>query len=653
MIGNKLIVMIVAAMGWVSLAMGQSVPPPLEAYGALPVIRYMEVSPNGQYLAWVETERGKGDFVVVSELNTGEIIAGAQIEDFKPWGLNFVNDEYLVISGSSVVDNVGFRDEWEFSSAISLNIQTGRTAELMRNTEGIAPQSGLGDILGLNEKGNRVLMEAFGRTSRNGPTNIYNLYSVDLDSGRGRLMRKGKATTRNHIISPEGKAVGFYEYGQNTNTYTLMGRAPGANSWKVLFEETDAERPVFSIRGLTSDGNGLLLTTQSRQTNGFGAYKIDFEGNLEGPLYHEDDKEIERLIFSRRNELLGVEYTGLKPTYRLFDSKMRQITNKVIELFPEASVTLQSWSNDKRKLIYKIDGPQNPDIFYMFDLDTVSLKVVGNPRPDISPSLIGPVEVVTYTARDGMEISALITTPPSSASSEALPTIMLPHGGPAQYDRLGFHWMAQYFASRGYLVVQPNFRGSSGFGMDFEEAGYGEWGRGAMQHDLSDALATLVEQGRSDPERVCIVGASYGGYAALAGGAFTPDLYQCVVAISGVSDIPKMIADVRQASGRNHWAVSYWKEQTANNAGQDYMKSVSPVYYAKDFASPVLLIHGQDDTVVEIGQSRAMKRALEQAGKSVRMIDQKRADHWMTDEATRIETLREAANFVDAHIGTP
>ncbi|MEO1407882.1 MAG: alpha/beta fold hydrolase, partial [Pseudomonadota bacterium] len=246
------------------------------------------------------------------------------------------------------------------------------------------------------------------------------------------------------------------------------------------------------------------------------------------------------------------------------------------------------------------------------------------------------------------------TLPPGTDISNAsnLKTIVMPHGGPETYDAIGFDWMAQYFANRGYLVFQPNFRGSAGYGTAFVLAGNGEWG-GKMQDDITDGLKALVNEGLADPDNVCIVGASYGGYAALAGGAFTPDLYRCVVAIAPVTDLHRMLKDEKRDYGRNHWVVDYWQERMADGEARKIkLRSVSPSEYADSFQSPVLLIHGDKDRIVPLKQSEIMHQALLDAGKLVTFITLERGDHALSTNEARLTTLQAASDFVEQHIGS-
>lgn len=627
--------------------------PPMEVYGELPAIRFMEISPDGQHLAWVQATP-EGEFLAVTSRETGQVVSGFKLGNFFPTEVTFQTAEHVVVSGSQVVDRGAFRDEWDFTSAISLNIETGKTTQLMDGTDRLPPQSGLGDILGPGKKSDEVMMSAYQgeRTTARGSVGTtdsnYSLFRVNLNNGRARAVERGDPNVRYWTTGADGEAIAYTTYDNNGDRFEMFAQSDG--KWVKVFEDREADRPRFDVVGIMPDSDDFLLVTRSNRTNGMGVFSMGMDGEYAGPHFYEEGREIEDLLFSRDNKLIGVEYTGLKPKYRLFDERFENIITQIGDSFPDAAVSLESWTDDWGLLLFSIDGPDNPGAFYLFNSETNELQFLDDPRPSLDTSMIAKVSVLEYTAADGLELNALVTWPLGQVDGANLPTIIHPHGGPGVYDKIGFDWMAQYFASRGYLVVQPNFRGSTGFGQALYNAGNGEWGK-KMQSDLSDALADLVSAGHADPERVCIVGASYGGYAALAGGAFTPELYDCIVAIAPVSDIPEMMSEVRRSSGRSHWLVDYWRELTVNEGGRDSMRAVSPARYADSFHAPVLLIHGRDDTVVEIEQSRIMERALKRANKPVEFISQRNGDHWLTARETRLETLQAAGEFVDQHIG--
>ena len=321
--------------------------------------------------------------------------------------------------------------------------------------------------------------------------------------------------------------------------------------------------------------------------------------------------------------------------------------------FPGSNVYLDSWSKDWSTVLVFVTGGQLSGSYVVFDLNTEKVKFSAHTRPQLTPEMVASTAAIPYPARDGLMIPSVVTFPVGVdlATTEPLPTIILPHGGPASYDNLDFDWMSQLFASRGYLVLQPNFRGSTGFGRSFRLAGNGEWGK-AMQDDITDGLNLLVQEGLADPARVCIVGWSYGGYAALAGGAFTPDKYSCVVSIAGVSDLPRMLYDEKRDHGKRNWVYEYWTEQTgADVADRAQIEAISPVNYASAFEAPVLLIHGADDLVVDERQSRRMEEALKEAGKSVKRVVMKDQDHSLSTPEDRMEAFSEVLKFVDESIG--
>jgi dipeptidyl aminopeptidase/acylaminoacyl peptidase len=222
--------------------------------------------------------------------------------------------------------------------------------------------------------------------------------------------------------------------------------------------------------------------------------------------------------------------------------------------------------------------------------------------------------------------------------------VVFPHGGPAARDEPGFDWWPQAMASQGYAVLQVNYRGSDGFGDQFREAGYGEWGR-KMQTDLSDGVRYLAAQGTIDPKRVCIVGASYGGYAALAGVTLDPGVYRCAVAVAGISDLHRFVG----WSGKDgDVAVQrYWTRYVGASGPNDpLLTALSPVSHVDAVTAPVLLVHGKDDTVVPFNQSQMMADALKKAGKQVDFVILNHEDHWLSRGETRLQMLQATIDFL-------
>jgi len=259
-----------------------------------------------------------------------------------------------------------------------------------------------------------------------------------------------------------------------------------------------------------------------------------------------------------------------------------------------------------------------------------------------------PTQRITYEAADGLKIPAYLTLPAGRPATK-LPLVVLPHGGPAARDTMNFDWWAQAIASRGYAVLKPNYRGST-ITERFTTAGYGQWGR-KMQTDLSDGVRYLAKQGIIDPARVCSVGASYGGYAALAGVALDPGIYRCAVSVAGLSDLKRMLEWVKDRDRYGADIASrYWDRYMAVSGPKDpALDAISPIKHIDNINVPVLLIHGRDDTIVPYEQSEFMLKAMTKANKKVELVSLKREDHWLSRGETRLLMLQSSIAFLEAN----
>lgn len=293
-------------------------------------------------------------------------------------------------------------------------------------------------------------------------------------------------------------------------------------------------------------------------------------------------------------------------------------------------------------------GNNDSGTYHLIDLVQGTHQEVGHAYRAIADDQVAPVTPISYRAQDGLEIHGYLTTPRGREARD-LPLVVLVHGGPEARDTPGFDWWSQALASRGYAVLQANYRGSSGYGEAFTEAGHGEWGR-KMQTDLSDGVRWLVDRGTVDPRRVCIVGASYGGYAAMAGPTLDPGVYRCAAAVSGVSDLRRMILNQGGGDVRNtNSAVRYWNRFMGGTGADDRsLDAYSPAQQANQADAPMLLLHGRDDSVVPLEQSQMMADALQRAGKPYELIVLDGEDHWLSRGHTRGRMLAEIVRFLEA-----
>ncbi len=308
-----------------------------------------------------------------------------------------------------------------------------------------------------------------------------------------------------------------------------------------------------------------------------------------------------------------------------------------------------SISNDGRWWLLNISGPGQPGAYYLYDKVNAKIELFAEQYASLPAEKLASVATFRFTARDGASIPAYLTTPPGGDKGP-MPLIVMPHGGPEVRDALQYDPWAQILATRGYLVFQPNYRGSGGYGRAYAEAGYGQWG-GRMADDVTDGVKALIQSGKVDPNRICIFGASFGGYAALYAGATHPELYKCVVSWAGDTDLIASMRFEKRTYGADSSAYKYWLKSMGDpDKDAAVMRAASPATYAETYKPPVLLIHGDMDKTVDPEQSRIMNRALKRAGKDVTLIEYKYEEHTGWEPANEKAAIQSVATFIQAHI---
>jgi dipeptidyl aminopeptidase/acylaminoacyl peptidase len=296
-----------------------------------------------------------------------------------------------------------------------------------------------------------------------------------------------------------------------------------------------------------------------------------------------------------------------------------------------------STTRDRRKVLIRSASDVDAGAYLYLDRDKGSLDFIAETMPGINPELMSPVEAVSYLARDGIEIPAYLTVP-LDVSRENLRVIVLPHGGPNSRDDQSFWFLSQFLAARRYAVFQPNFRGSSGYGRNYENAGRSEWG-GRMQQDVTDGTNWLIEQGIAAADQICIVGWSYGGYAAAMGVVQEPDLYRCAASINGVLDLPRLIADDRKYIGGSAWTRHV-------GLADENAKNVSPYHQAEQIRVPMLIVQARDDSRVHLDQGKRMAARLRKLGKQVEYVEVELGGHLMNNENARAQILESLEGFL-------
>ncbi len=466
------------------------------------------------------------------------------------------------------------------------------------------------------------------------------LYKVDLKTGEAVHVFRGTRDTIRYIMDGNGKILARLDQDADLTDHVLAGATE-------IYNYSVKGGTPFEIAGLTM-GSDPEFATERKSANGtFGLYAwaphVPDSALFEDPTYDLDHVDYDR----RRTQVTGVSYIDDHLRTRYFDPVLQQRQAALEAAYPGQSVSILSKDDSGSTYAVLSDGPQNPPILSLYMPANHQTKIVEETYPSLKPSDLGEEKPFPYTARDGLAIHAYLTLPPGRAPHN-LPTIIFPHGGPEARDSLQFDWWAQFMASRGYAVLQPNFRGSSGYGLNFIKAGDGEWAR-KVQFDVQDGVKKLIADGIADPKRICIVGASYGGYMALAGASFSPDLYACAISYAGPSDYNRML--YRQTSFESE-DVSIWKRRIGADVDSSMLDRVSPANYADQVKIPILLLHSEKDTTVPIVQSEIEAKALQRAGKQVEFVTLAGDDHYLEFGDTRIALLKKVEAFLAAHIGS-
>ncbi|WP_370980330.1 alpha/beta hydrolase family protein [Agaribacterium sp. ZY112] len=608
----------------------------------------MAVSQTGGVVAFRKRDRDIDRLHVVStEKNT--LIGAYDLSDIHPLEFWFLDENRLIILARDL------RSRLDHSTAFVLDIKKSTIKQLLTRGDNIYSwQDGMGHVVGVSKDAKYVFMPAFTQTDsiRGNQKTRYSLMKVDLgDPDHPIVFDSGHKNAVDFFMNDQGELVARELYDSVNDLHELQVKR--GKKWESIFKQRAAMIELGFI-GLSNDEDSIVVVLQPENSEA-EEYRLMslIDGSLSGPLYKRDKSLIEDYYQTVNRKVIGLSYSGFLPTYEFFDSELQGRIEQILASFKGQNVRIMPSVDNTDHIIAYVSGVQSPGDYYLFSKDKKP-RFLTTSRPAVDVKDIHPIVASNIKARDGLVIPVLLTVPRYKVDSlKNLPAIVMPHGGPESYDQIGFDWWAQAFANEGYAVLQPQFRGSSGFGHSFKIAGRGEWG-GKMQEDISDALLAMIEQGIIDKNRVCIVGASYGGYAALAGGAFTPELYKCVVSFAGVSELNKMLKTERRDHGRYSSILNYW-DRVIKDGGLDKtdLDKKSPANYAENFTSPILLIHGKDDDVVNIDQSKLMYKKLKKSKKNVEFIKLKGEGHYLNKADSRERFIIEALDFVNAAIGEP
>ncbi len=463
------------------------------------------------------------------------------------------------------------------------------------------------------------------------------IYSGGMGSAIEKLLGSGGWRT-----DGRGSARLFFDAGKNENRWRY--RRSGESKWRELDEwkRTDAHH-VYDPIGFGEDPDQLLVLKP--QDGRVALWSVDLKGEKEDELiFSHPEVDIEDVLkIGKFGRTAAVGYSTDRPHLHFFDRAAAEVTDTLSAFFADKVVSVIDESWDRRFYLVFVGSDRDPGNFYRFDVTQSQLLAISPRNPLLESRPLSPVKSIHYPARDGTGIPAYLTLPVGGAGP--FPTVIYPHGGPESRDYWGFEWLPQFMAAKGFAVLQSNYRGSGGYGEGWAgEGGYREWR--TVVDDLTDGAAYLVKQGIADPSRICAVGWSYGGYAALMSGAEEPDRYRCLVSIAGVTDLQMKLDDARAFTNRKEAQQRIGRDSDVVNRG-------SPVNRASEIQAPVLLFHGDKDINVPIDHSKKMEKALKRAKKPVEYVEYEDVEHQIWRNGYRVDMLDRIGSFLDNHIGQP
>jgi dipeptidyl aminopeptidase/acylaminoacyl peptidase len=464
---------------------------------------------------------------------------------------------------------------------------------------------------------------------------------VDLSTGKARDVVGGRASVMRWFADPTGVVRMGIGYSDTTREARLLYR----ESENAAFATVDRAKrrndesltiPIFRAGGLPP----ITMAT----TDGFDTVnELDMKTLTVGrSIWRTEGYDVDSVIIHPTNGVLeGVLYTSDRSRVHWLDPKLAEVQTLLDKAVGERIASITSMSDDRSRLLVHVAAAGQPGAYFYYDaVAGGAMNRLAWINETIKGARLGTMSAFRYKARDGLSIEAILTVP-AGREARNLPLILMPHGGPEARDTVSYDWWAQFLADRGYAVVQPNYRGSTGYGEAFLKAGDGNWGT-KMQDDLNDAVDDLAKRGVIDPKRVCIIGASYGGYAAMRGAQRDGARYRCAVSYAGVSDLRAMLSyDGRFLNGRT--SADGWKSSAAN------LDEVSPINGAASLSTPILIMHGKKDLRVPVSQSRRMVDRLRDAGKPVEYVEQPLGDHHFSREDDRRTFLEAIERFLKQH----
>lgn len=631
-------------------------PPKLESAGALfgvrETVQQIDLSPDGKRVVYITPGPGRSTFALVATIGSGTEPTRAFAVDGNPDRLawcNFADNERLVCRAFGVVSMDGVRVP--YSRLFAVDVDGKNFVELGQKSSSYDTRLRQfdGDVLDWlqGEQGAVLMAREYIPEGKLGTRLARKADGLGVDRVDVRTLKFER------VESPSKQADDFITDGRGNvriKSYRPVRGATGQLAARVNYHYRMPGSREWLPFSVVTDGEGLIPVAVEADSNSafafrkldgrYALYRVKLDGSLETTLVYKNDRvDVDNVVrVGRGGTVIGVTFAEDRRHVIYFDKTYDKLATALGKALPNLpKVDFIGASSDANRLLIFAGSDADPGRYYVFDRTAKSLTEILLARPALEGVALSRVDPIEYPARDGTKIPGYLTLPPGKADARGLPAVVLPHGGPSARDEWGFDWIAQFLAHSGYAVLQPNFRGSAGFGDAWlQENGFKSWKTSVG--DVVDAARWLVEQKIADPKQVSIVGWSYGGYAALQAGVMEPERFKAIVAIAPVTDLAQLKVEAA--------AYTTGKLIEEEIGSGDHIREGSPRRNVDRIAAPVLMFHGDLDVNVKVAQSRNMDAELRDAGKASELVEFEGLDHGLVDSNARAFMLDRIAKFL-------
>ncbi len=598
---------------------------PLEDFFKNPEKTRYQISPNGEYYSYLAPYLERMN-VHVQKIGTDSVVQLTKVTDRDISGYFWSNDNRILY----LKDNGGDENfklygvNIDGSNLLCLTDFENVRTQILDNLEDIPNEV----IVGLNKRDARV----------------FDPYRLNIETGELTILAENPGNYSGWLTDHEGKLrIATASDGVNTS---VLYRETEKDTFKTILETSfkDQLNPMF----FTFDNKNIYATSNlNRDKSEVVIFDLE-KGEEIKSIFKNEEVDVSGVAFSRKRKVLTTAfYTTDKTHFHFFDEEVKKVYDRLNKELGKYEVRITGVTKEEDKYIVRTFSDKSLGAYYIYDKNTDKLDKIHDVSPWINEDDMADMKPIEYKSRDGLTIHGYLTIPKGSKGKN-LPVVINPHGGPWARDFWGFNPEIQYLANKGFAVLQMNFRGSTGYGKEFWEKSFKQWGR-TMQDDISDGVKWLIDEGIANKEKIAIYGGSYGGYATLAGLTFTPDLYACGVDYVGVSNMFTFYKTIPE-----YWKI--YRDMLFEMAGDPVkdsimLHSVSPVFHVDKIKAPLFVAQGAKDPRVNIAESDQIVEALKKRNIDVEYMVKDDEGHGFRNENNRFDFYRAMGKFLDKHIG--